>query len=83
MWILGLKGLTHSPLEILPKKRVLKKVKFPFLSSPFFGFSCLRFLGRILELDERKGSLVVEQNFHGNFQVNVTWFFVLFSAVLD
>ena len=33
---------------------------------------------RILGLDERKGRLVVEQNFHGNFQVNVTWFFCLF-----
>ena len=30
---------------------------------------------RILGLDERKGRRVVEQNFHGNFQVNITWFF--------
>ena len=29
---------------------------------------------RILGLDERKGRRVVEQDFHGNFQVNVTWF---------
>ena len=27
---------------------------------------------RILGLDERKGRWVVEQDFHGNFQVNVT-----------
>ena len=33
---------------------------------------------RILELDERKGRWVVEQDFHGNFQVNVTLCFCLF-----
>ena len=34
---------------------------------------------RILELDERKDRWVkVEQDFHGNFQVNVTWVFCLF-----
>ena len=33
---------------------------------------------RISELDERKGRWVVEQDFHGIFQVNVTWFFCLF-----
>ena len=38
---------------------------------------------RILGLDERKGRWVVEQDFHGNFQVNVTWFFAFFSSVLD
>ena len=38
---------------------------------------------RILGLDERKGRWVVEQDFHGNFQVNVTWFFDFFSGVLD
>ena len=26
---------------------------------------------------------VVEQDFHGNFRVNVTWFFTFFSGVLD
>ena len=37
---------------------------------------------RILELDERKGRLVVEQDFHGNFQVDVTCMvFLPFSAV--
>ena len=25
----------------------------------------------------------MEQDFHGNFQVNVTWFFAFFSSVLD
>ena len=38
---------------------------------------------RILGLDERKGRWVVEQDFHVNFQVNVTWFFDFFSGVLD
>ena len=30
---------------------------------------------RILELDEREGMRVVEQDFHGHSLVNVTWFF--------
>ena len=36
---------------------------------------------RILGLDERKGSWVVEQVFHENFQVNVIHFFFPFSPV--
>ena len=38
---------------------------------------------RILGLDESKGRWVVEQDFHRNFQVNVTWFFAFFYGVLD
>ena len=40
---------------------------------------------RILGLDETKGRWVVEQDFPGNFQANVTWFFAFFefSGVLD
>ena len=38
---------------------------------------------RILGLDERKGRLVVEQDFHGKFKVNVTWFLAFFSSVLN
>ena len=39
---------------------------------------------RILGLDERKGRCrVVEQDFHGNFLLNVTWFLAFFSGVLD
>ena len=38
---------------------------------------------RILRLDERKSGWEVEQDFHGHFQVNVAWFFALFSGVLD
>ena len=42
-----------------------------------------KLLLKILGLDERKGVLVVDQDFHGNIWVNVTWFFVFFSGVLD
>ena len=38
---------------------------------------------RILGLGERKGGWVMEQDFHGDFQVNVTWFFACFSGILD
>ena len=38
---------------------------------------------RILGLGERKGRWVMEQDFHGDLQVNVTWFFACFSGVLD
>ena len=38
---------------------------------------------RISGLDERKGRWVVEQDFHGSFQVNVTWFLAFFSRDLD
>ena len=43
----------------------------------------LRKAFRILGWDERKGRWVVEQDFHGSFQVNVTWFSAFFSGVLD
>ena len=38
---------------------------------------------RILGLGERIGRWVMEQDFHGDFQVLVTWFFACFSGVLD
>ena len=38
---------------------------------------------RILGLGERKGRWAIEQDFQGDFQVNVTWFFASFSGVLD
>ena len=37
---------------------------------------------RILGLGERKGRWVMEQDFHGNLQVNLAWFFAVFSGVL-
>ena len=64
---------------------------FAFLASFFFlllsillGFimvgNVFRKACRILGLDER---WVVEQDFHGNFKVNITWFFAFFSGVFD
>ena len=38
---------------------------------------------RILGLGERKVGWAIEQDFHRDFQVNVTWFFASFSGVLD
>ena len=38
---------------------------------------------RILGLGERKGRWATEQDFHGHFLVNVTWFLSFFSGVLD
>ena len=72
--------------------------KAKFLSSPLFshffslaghlvGFILVgivfRKAFRILGLGERKGRWAMEQDFHGDFQVNVTWFFASFSGVLD
>ena len=58
---------------------------FAFIASFFFSLAehlvgfilvgkVFRKAFRILGLDERKGRWVVEQDFHGNFQVNITWF---------
>ena len=38
---------------------------------------------RILVLGERKCREAVKQDFHGNFQLNVAWFFAIFSGALD
>ena len=38
---------------------------------------------RILGLGEREGRWAMEQNFHGDLQVNLKWFFAFFSGVLD
>ena len=38
----------------------------------------LRKAFRILGLGERKGRWVVEQDFHGNFRVKITWFLMPF-----
>ena len=44
----------------------------------------LRKTFRILGLDERKGRWVVEQDFHGDVQGNVTcFFFAFFLGVVD
>ena len=67
---------------------------FAFLASFFFSLAghlvgfvlvgrVFRKAFRILGLGERKGRWAIEQDFHGDFQVNVTWFFTSFSGVLD
>ena len=38
---------------------------------------------RIFGLDERKGRWIVEQDFHANSQVNITWFLAFFYGALD
>ena len=38
---------------------------------------------RILRLGERKGRWAMEQDFDGDFQVNVTWFLSIFPGVHD
>ena len=38
---------------------------------------------RILGLGKRKGRWTMEQDFHGDLQVNLAWFFSFFSGVLD
>ena len=57
------------------------------LAGHFVGFVLVgrvfRKAFRILGLGERKGRWVMEQDFHGDFQVLVTWFFASFSGVLD
>ena len=71
----------YFPLSFLPSY-------FTFLASFFslaghlVGFileaKVFRKAFRILGLDDRKGRWVVEQDFHGNVQDNVTWFSCLF-----
>ena len=74
--------------------RFLSSLLFAFLASFFFslaghlvGFILVRIVFRkafrILGLGEKKGRWAMEQDFHGDFQFNVTWFFASFSGVLD
>ena len=75
--------------------RFLSSPLFSFFL-PHFFFSCWAFIVgfilvgivfrkafRILGLGERKGRWAMQQDFHADFQVNVTWFFTSFSGVLD
>ena len=67
---------------------------FAFLADNFFplaghlvGFILVGRVFRkafnILGLGERKGRWVMEKDFHGDLQVNLAWFFAVFSGVLD
>ena len=79
--------LTTKPFTGHTRDRGSSHLIFFSLAGHLVGFILMgkvfRKAFRILGLDERKGRWVVEQDFHGNFQVNVTWFFVFFSGVLD
>ena len=90
IFVLGFKKW-HSSLDFSFLLSFLPSF-FTFLTS-FFSFAgqlgVSYFVGkdfrqafRILELHDRKGSWVVEQDVHGNFQVNVTWFFAFFLGAL-
>ena len=63
----------------------MQNIRFRFSFLIFFSFAghlvgfilvgkVFRKAFTILGLDERKGRWVVQQDFPGNFQVNVTWF---------
>ena len=74
--------------------RFLSSLLFSLFSPDFFSLAghlvgfiwvgrVFRKAFRILGLGERKGRWAMEQEFHGDFQVNVTCFFASFSGVLD
>ena len=98
LWSSGMhrkQNFWHRETAVLTSTfRFLSSPLFQFFCLIFFSFAghlvgfilvgkVFRKAFRILGLDERKGRWVVEQDFHGNFQVNVTWFFASFSGVLD
>ena len=91
-------ALNNNPVYIEVQKKYFSLSLLPsffaFLASFFFSLAehlvglifvarVFRKAFRILGLGERKGRWVMEQDFHGDFQVNVTWFFASFSGVLD
>ena len=77
----------YFSLSLLPSFFAFLDSFFCSLAGHLVGFilvgNVLRKIFRILGLNERKGRWVVEQDLHGNFRVNVTWFFDFFSDVLD
>ena len=72
-------------LSLLPSFFAFLASFFPF-AGHLVGFilvgKVFRKAVRILGLDERKGRWVVEQDFHEDFQGNVTCFVLRFSSVL-
>ena len=72
-------------LSLLPSFFAFLASFFPF-AGHLVGFilvgKVFRKAVRILGLDERKGRWVVEQDFHEDFQGNVTCFVLPFSSVL-
>ena len=73
--------------NLFPGKHSKYNLIFFSLAGHLVGFILMEILFtkafRILGLAERKGRWAMEQDFHGDFQVNVTWFFASFSGVLD
>ena len=86
-------GLKSGTAVLTFTFRFLSSPLFSLLLPHFFslaghlvGFifvgTVLRTAYRILGLGERKGRWAMEQDFHGDFQVNVIRFFAFFSGVL-
>ena len=74
-------------LSLLPSLTLFSYLIFFSFAGHLVGFilseKVFRKAFRILGLDEGNGRWVVEQDFHGNFQINVTRFFAFFHGVLD
>ena len=74
-------------LSLLPSFFAFLASFFLSLAGHLVGFILVeRVFGkafRILGLGERKGRWAMEQDFHADFQVNLTWFFAFFSGVRD
>ena len=77
----------YFSLSLLPSFFAFLASFFLSLAGHLVGFILVervfRKAFRILGLGESKGRWAKEQDFHGDFQVNVTWFFASFSGVLD
>ena len=77
----------YFSLSLLPSFFAFLAAFFFSLAGHLVGFILVgrvfRKAFRILGLGERKGRWVMEQDFHADFQVLVTWFFASFSGVLD
>ena len=75
-------------------KNTLKKLSWIWAKRTWMtwctSFSRFQFGGKVFGksfrsfgLDGRKGWWVIEYDFHGNFWVNITWFFAFFTGLLD
>ena len=77
----------HFSLSLLPSFFAFLTSFSFYLAGHLVGFILVgrvfRKAFRILGLGERKGGWAMEQDFHGDFHVNVTCIFASFSGVLD
>ena len=78
-------ALTHYGLLIQMQNISLRSsgISRNFLSSPSFFAFPVSFLFSCWAFSRLHFGGQMEQDFHGDFQVNVTWFFAFFSGVLD